>query len=176
MIENKYQTANTLFLKAQRFAPLMDNPFFSRADLLRRGAEKLMLEGQHEKATSLLSYAHENLDRAKKLNPYRPQTHHIRGLIYQQKQSEKAKIEFKKALELDPRFLFSRISLAQQLYKEKKQEEALKVLHQGVNYNYPVNKVMLDYMQFFAKLSREAGHEEFALLLEKNVIAYNKNQ
>lgn len=169
MQQHKYQASNALFLKAQTLAPLMDNPFFSHADLLRRGADKLLRVEKFKQANSLIELAHINLDKAEKLNPLRPQTHHIRGLIYQQTQPEKAKLEFKKSLKLDPRFLFSRIRLARLLHKENKLNEAVEVLYQGVDYNYPVNKIMLTYMQYFAKLSREAGIESFALHLEKNV-------
>lgn len=169
MRKNKYQDSNVLFLKAQRLAPLMDNPFFSHADLLRRGADKLISVNKIDKANSLLKYAHENLDEAEKLNPLRPQTHHIRGLIYEKNQPEKAIVEFKKALKLDPRFLFSRIQLARLLHKGNHLKQAIEVLYQGVDYNYPINKVMLEYMQFFAKLSREAGVESFALHLEANI-------
>ena len=169
MQQHKYQLSNTYFQKAQKLAPLMDNPLFSHADLLRRGANKLLGVKKDQQAYSLLILAHQNLDQAEKLNPLRPQTHHIRGLIYERNEPEKAKIEFVKALKLDPRFLFSRIRLARLLHKEKHLKQAMEVLYQGVNYNYPVNKVMLEYMRLFAKLSREAGVESFALHLEENI-------
>ena len=172
MLQKKYQASNTLFLKAQTLAPLMDNPFFSHADLLRRGANKLIAVNKMDKANSLLKYAHTNLDKAEKLNPLRPQTHHIRGLIYKQKQPKKAIVEFKKALKLDPRFLFSRIQLARLLHKDNHLKQAMEVLYQGVDYNYPVNKVMLEYMRLFARYSREAGVESFALHLEANIKKY----
>lgn len=135
-------------MKAQKFAPLMDNPFFSHADLLRRGADKLIKVNKFKQANSLLTYAHENLDTAEKLNPQRPQTHHIRGLIYERDQLDKAKQEFEKALQIDPRFLFSRIRLATILHQQKQLKKAIEVLYEGVNYSYPVNKVMLEYMHF----------------------------
>ena len=169
MQQKEYQKANELFLKAQTLAPLMDNPFFSHADLLRRGANKLISINKNKQASSLLKLAHINLDKAEKLNPLRPQTHHIRGLIFKNTQPKKAISEFKKALKLDPRFLFSRIQLAKLLRKDNKLKQAMEVLYQGVNYNYPVNQVMLEYMRYFARLSREAGVESFALHLEENI-------
>ena len=169
MLQNKYQDSNALFLKAQTLAPLMDNPFFSHADLLRRGANKLLSIEKYNQATALLSLAHNKLNKAEELNPLRPQTHHIRGLIYERDQIEKAKTEFEKALKLDPRFLFSRIRLAKLLHQQNQLKKAMEVLYDGVNYNYPVNKVMLEYMTLFAKLSREAGVESFALHLEANI-------
>ena len=179
MLQGKYQLSSALFEKSQTLAPLMDNAFFSQADLLRRGANKLIAVNKIHKAKSLLKYAHTNLDKAEKLNPLRPQTHHIRGLIYEKKQPQKAIVEFKKALKLDPRFLFSRIQLARLLHKDNNLKQAIEVLYQGVDYNYPVNKVMLEYMQYFAKLSREAGIESFALHLEANIKKFidqnNKN-
>ena len=33
MLQHKYQDSNSYFVKAQKLAPLMDNPFFSHADL-----------------------------------------------------------------------------------------------------------------------------------------------
>ena len=169
MNNNEIQDSNTLFLKAKALAPLMDNPFFSHADLLRRAANQLFSNNKIEEANTLIKHAHENLDRARKLNPYRPQTHHIRGLIFERQSPEKAIIEYQKALKLDPRFLFSRIRLAEILHKQKQLKAALKVLYEGVNYNYPINHVMLEYMQFFAKLSRESGVESFAQHLESNI-------
>ena len=147
----------------------MDNPFFSHADLLRRGANTLIDVNKTNLANSLLKNAHMNLDKAEKLNPLRPQTHHIRALIYENEQPEKAFAEYNKALKLDPRFLFSRINLAKLLHKNNQLKQALEVLHQGINYNYPVDRAMLQYMKLFAKLSREAGVESFALHLEANI-------
>ncbi len=176
MLQKKYQASNVMFLKAQTLAPLMDNAFFSHADLLRRGADKLISVNKFKQANSLLKLAHENLDKAEKLHPLRPQTHHIRGLIYEREYPEKAKIEFEKALKLDPHFLFSRIQLARLLHKDNQLKQAMEVLYLGVDYNYPVNKIMLEYMRFFAKLSREAGVESFALHLEANIKKFiNKN-
>lgn len=176
MLQKKYQASNVMFLKAQTLAPLMDNAFFSHADLLRRSADKLISVNKFKQANSLLKLAHKNLDKAEKLHPLRPQTHHIRGLIYEREYPEKAKIEFEKALKLDPRFLFSRIRLARLLHKDNQLKQAMEVLYLGVDYNYPVNKIMLEYMRFFAKLSREAGVESFALHLEANIKKFiNKN-
>lgn len=177
MLQNKYQASNALFIKAQTLAPLMDNPFFSHADLLRRGADKLIQVKKFRKANSLIRYAHENLNKAEKLNPLRSQIFHIRGLLYERNQPEKAKTEFEMALKLDPRFLFSRIRLATLLHQQNQLKEAMEVLYEGVDYNYPVNKVMIEYMTLFAKLSREAGVESFALHLEANIRKFTvKNQ
>ena len=169
MLENKLQESSRYFLKAQKLAPLMDNPFFSYADLLRRGANSLYSVNKNKQANSLIKLAHLNLDKALSLNPLRSQSHHIRGLIYERSEPEKAKIEFNKALKLDPRFLFSRIRLSQLLYKENNLKAALRILRGGVNYNYPDANVLIEYMQLFAKLSREAGDVTFALELEKNI-------
>ena len=169
MSEKKFQASNELFLKAQTLAPLMDNPFFSHADLLRRAADRLNSVNKLKDANTLIKLAHLNLDKAEKLNPFRPQTHHIRGLIFLKDQPKKAKTEFRKALKLDPRFLFSRIQLAKIHKKEHQLKQAIEVLYQGIEYNYPVNKLMLEYMQYFAKLSREAGAEGFAKHLEENI-------
>ena len=172
LLKNKYQESNEYFLKAQTLAPLMDNPLFSHADLLRRGANKLLGVNKNRQANSLLKLAHDNLNKAEKLHPLRPQTHHIRGLIYERERPGKAIVQFEKALKLDPRFLFSRIRLAMLFHQQNQLKKAMEVLYDGVDYNYPVNKVMLEYMTFFAKLSREAGVESFALHLEANIKKY----
>lgn len=177
MLQHKFQISNEYFLKAQKFAPLMDNPFFSHADMLRRGANSLIRAKKYRQAEALLTLAHNKLNIAEKLHPLRAQTFHIRGLIYEQSQPEKAKIVFEKALKLDPRFLFSRIRLAKLLHDENKLKEAMTVLYEGVNYSYRINKVMLEYMTLFAKYSREAGVESFAKHLESNIKKYiNENR
>lgn len=173
MQDNQLQQANSYFLKAQSLTPVMDNPFFSHADLLRRSAEKLKSINKSEQADTLLSIAHENLDRAEQLNPFRPQTHHIRGLIFEAKDTGKAMAEYSKALALEPRFLFSRIRLAMILHNQNQLKQAVEVLYEGVNYTYPVDKVMLEYMTLFAKYSREAGVESFAMQLEDNIKKFN---
>lgn len=169
MTQHKFQTSNEYFLKAQKFAPLMDNPLFSHADMLRRGANSLLRANKYKQAQSLLALAHNKLNTAEKLNPLRPQTYHIRGLIYEGAQPEKAIMEYQKALKLDPRFLSSRIRLAAILYQQNQLKKSIEILYEGVNYSYPVNKVMLEYMTLFAKYSREAGVESFALHLEANI-------
>lgn len=177
MLQQRYQVANTLFLNAQILTPLMDNPFFSHADLLRRGANSLFESKNFTQANSLLTSAHENLDKAEKLNPLRPHTYHIRGLIYKREQPEKAKAEFIKALKINPRFLFSRIHLATLLHQQNQLKKAIEVLYEGVNYSYPVNATMLEYMTLFARYSREAGVESYALHLEANIKKYiNKSR
>ena len=170
--QNNLQKSNATFLKAQQLAPLLDSPFFSHADILRRGAKKLLEVKKSEQAKLLLQLAHEKLNQAEKLNPLRPQTHHIRGLIYELDQTEKAKIEFEKALKLDPRFLYSRIHLATLLHKEGQLKTANKILYDGANYTYPKNKVMLKYMRLLVKYSKEAGIKGFSSLIEENIKQY----
>lgn len=174
MLKNKYQASNQLFLKAQILAPLMDNPFFSHADLLRRGADKLISVNKLKQANALLALAHNKLNKAEKLHPLRPQTHHIRGLIFERNQIERAESEFNKALKIDPRFLFSRIRLAKLLHKQNQLKKAMQVLYDGAAYNYPVNQIMLEYMQLFAIYAREAGVESFAVHLETNIKKYSQ--
>lgn len=174
MLKNKYQASNVQFLKAQALAPLMDNAFFSHADLLRRAANNLASDNKHQQANSLLKLAHLNLNKAKTLNPLRPQTHHIRGLIYEKNQLKKAKHEYLKALKLNPRFLFSRIRLARLLRNENNLKQAINILQEGVDYNYPVNSVLLEYLRLFSKYAQESGAEDFAHKLKKSIIKYKK--
>jgi len=53
MLQHKYQDSNSYFVKAQKLAPLMDNPFFSHADLLRRAADKLISANKNKQAQTL---------------------------------------------------------------------------------------------------------------------------
>lgn len=176
MLQRKYQAANTLFLNAQILTPIMDNPFFSHADLLRRSANRSLEIKNFTQAASFLTSAHENLDKAEKLNPLRPHTHHIRGLIYLREQPEKAKIEFVKALKLNPRYLVSRIHLAILLHQQNQLKKAIETLYEGVNYSYPVNPVMREYLTLFAQYSREAGVESYASHLEANLKKLKNNK
>ena len=43
------------------------------------------------------------------------------------------------------------------------------MLYEGVSYSYPTNATMLEYMTLFARYSREAGVESYALHLEANI-------
>ncbi len=176
MLQRRYQAANTLFLNAQILTPIMDNPFFSHADLLRRSANRSLEIKNFTQAASFLTSAHENLDKAEKLNPLRPHTHHIRGLIYLREKPEKAKIEFAKALKLNPRYLVSRIHLAILLHQQNQLKKAIETLYEGVNYSYPVNPVMREYLTLFAQYSREAGVESYALHLEANLKKLKNNK
>ena len=174
--EHHYQQANALFLRAQRLAPLMDSPLFNHANLLRIGAERLESVSKQEKAQMLRQLAFSQLQKAEKLNPLRPQIPHIRGLLYRKSQPEKAKRAFTRALQLDPRFLHARIQLAEMLHDEHKLNRAMKALYEGVNYNYPVNEVLLEYMQYFARLARETGALKFANRLERNIDRLNASR
>jgi len=169
MLQNNYEDADAHYVKAQRLAPLVDNPFFSHANMLMNAAFKLKQTDNNEDAEALLQLAHEKLDQAEKLNPLRHQVFHIRGLLLEKDQPEQAILQFKKALSLDPRFLHSRIKLAVLLHKQGKLKAAIKILHAALYYRYPLTRDVIAYLQLYAIYSRESGSEEFAHHLENEI-------
>ena len=169
MLNNELQRSNDLFLKAQKLAPLMDNPFFSHANLLMVSAEKLHKSGDTKDAKLLFNLAHEKLNHAEKLNSRRHQIFHIRGLLYEKNQPEKAILQFKKALSVNPRFLHSRVKLAYMLHQQNKLDEALNLLNKGLYYRYFAGREILNFLQLYANYSREAGHDTFAKHLENEI-------
>jgi O-antigen ligase/Tfp pilus assembly protein PilF len=169
MLQKQYEIANETFLKAQRLAPLMDNPYFSHANLLMNGGNRLAQANKTEDANSLFALAHQKLDQAEKLNPLRHQVFHIRGLLFEAKQPDKAIKQYEKALSLAPRFLPSRIQLAALLHKQKQLAQALKVLDKGLYYKYFASRDVITFLQLYATYSREAGNEKLAKHLENEI-------
>lgn len=169
MLKNDLQSSNDLFLKAQRLAPLLDNPFFSHANLLMISGNKLLNAGETEEAKTLFNIAHEKLNHAEKLNPKRHQIFHVRGLLIEKEQPEKAMAQFEKAISLNPRFLHSRVKLAYTLHQQGRLKEALKILNDGLFYRYFAGREVLNFLRLYADYSREAGDEKFALHLENEI-------
>lgn len=170
MLQNKYDEADANYVKAQRLAPLVDNPFFSHANMLMNAAFKLKQAGKDKDAEDLFLLAHRKLDHAEKLNPLRHQIFHIRGILFiNHHQQQKAKLQFEKALSLAPRYLHSRIQLATLLHKEKDLAGAIKVLHKGLFYKYPAGREVVDYLTIYSQYAKEAGDEKFSRHLENEV-------
>lgn len=170
MLQNKYDDADAYYVKAQRLAPLVDNPFFSHANMLMNAASNLKLGGNNEDAEALLKIAHEKLNHAEKLNPLRHQTFHIRGILFiNEQQPEKAKQQFEKALSLEPRYLHSRIQLATILHKEHNLKGAIKVLHKGLFYKYRASREVVNYLSLYSQYAKEVGDEKFSRHLENEV-------
>lgn len=170
MLQNKYDDADAYYTKAQRLAPLVDNAFFSHANMLMNAASKLKQGGNNEDANALLQLAHEKLNHAEKLNPLRHQIFHIRGILFfNAQQYAKAKQQFEKALSLAPRYLHSRIQLAIILHQEKDLKGALKVLHKGLFYKYRASREVVNYLSLYSQYAKEAGDEKFSRHLENEV-------
>jgi len=169
ILKKQYQESNDYFLKAQRLAPLTDNPLFSHANLLMISANELKKTNKLEDAEVLYSLSHIKLNQAEALNPRRHQIFHIRGLLFMEKQPEKAILQYKKALSLAPRFLPSRIQLAFLLHKQGRLNQAIKILHQGLYYKYQASKDVITYLQLYANYAKENGNLDVSLHLENEI-------
>jgi len=169
MLKKEFKESNEYFLKAQRLAPLTDNPLFSHANLLMISANELKKTNKLKDAKVLYSLSHMKLNQAEALNPRRHQTFHIRGLLFEEKQAEKAIQQYKKALSLSPRFLASRIKLAFLLHKLGRLKQAINVLHQGLFFRYRVSRDIITYLQLYANYAKEAGNEKLSLHLENEI-------
>jgi O-antigen ligase len=131
------QNAHQAFNIAQKLAPRIDSIFSANADLLRKSA--LLLVDRPEMVRGLLEEAKVLLKRAEKLNPLRPQTPYIRGLVLEQDPvATKAVIieSYQTALKRNPRFIPARLALARYLLAHDNIDEAFQILQQGLVYNY----------------------------------------
>ena len=132
------EDAHHAFRLAQILAPNIDSAYFADADLLRKSA---LVVAQHrpEFSMGLLQEANELLEHAELLNPLRPHTPYIRGLVLEQLQHNKnAEIidAYQTALIRNPRFLPARIALARYLLNLKKYDVADQLLQEGLSYSY----------------------------------------
>ena len=169
LLQKQYKKSNDYFLRAQKLAPLTDNPLFSHANLLMISANKLKKTNKLKDAEVLYSLSHIKLNQAEALNPRRHQIFHIRGLLFMEKHPEKAILQYKKALSLSPRFLPSRIQLAFLLHKQGHLNQAIKILHQGLYYKYQASKDVITYLQLYANYAKEDGNVDFSLHLENEI-------
>jgi O-antigen ligase len=169
-----YDEALKCFRVAGSFWRSSDAPYFSQATVIKLNLQQISKndfvnrKAEFERAEAFLS-------EAEKRSPLRPEIFHMRGLLYLENRDlagpngmEKAAANFEKALRLNPLFYHARVAYASLLGKAGREQEALKVLKEGLHYTYTLNADILPYFKMSAKvLERFADYENLKGLPEK---------
>lgn len=171
------EAAHRAYRLAQRLAPRVDSNYYADADLLRNSA--LALSARPELAQGLLAEAQTLLARAESLNPLRPQTPYIRGLLLQQldPEQESAIVQtYQLALRRNPRFLPARLALARYLKERGHEEDTYQVLLQGLNYRYrQLSPAYLDLLQMSSTQAKQMQQTELAIQLNELHAKYRQD-
>jgi O-antigen ligase len=168
------EDAYKAFRIAQNLAPRIDSAYYADADLLRKSA--LVLADRPKLAQGLLEEANVLLARAEELNPLRPQTPYIRGLVLEQTSPDKQTDiidAYQTALQRNPRFLSARLALARYLLKHDNHDYALQLLQDGLGYSYrQLSPAYLELLEMNSAAAISMGDNELANhlsgLLEKS--------
>jgi tetratricopeptide (TPR) repeat protein len=116
------------------------------------------------------------LDRAQQANSLRGLIFVVRGQLYQQNPefagengNELAAESFRRALALNPRLYQARMGYVSLLLQAGRKDEALQALSEGVGQEYQKMPEVIPFYVLAARLMREAGGVEEALVLENRV-------
>ena len=171
---NQLEKAHQAFRVAQKLAPRLDSVYYADADLLRKSA--VVLSDRPELAYRLLEEAKALLDRAEELNPLRPQTAYIRGLVLQQAvlQAPQEIIQaYETALRRNPRFIPARLALVHYLQEHGHDELAFQRLKDGLAYRYrQLSPAYLQLLEMTSILARQRGEDELAYSLTNLLAQY----
>lgn len=175
--QNQLESAHRAFRLAQRLAPRVDSSYYADADLLRKSA--LALSSRPELAQGLLAEAQALLAQAENLNPLRPQTPYIYGLLLEQVDPEQETgitQAYQLALKRNPRFLPARLALARYLQQQDLEEEAYQVLLQGLGYQYrQLSPAYLELLQMSSVLARQMQQPKLAEQLNALLAKYQQD-
>lgn len=174
---NKFQEAHHAYQIAQKLAPRLDSVYYADADLLRKSA--LVLSDRPELANKLLEEAKTLLVKADKLNPLRPQTAYILGLVLQQghPQAQNEIIEaYQTALRRNPRFIPARLALVNYLHSHDKHDLAYQWLQDGIAYRYrQLSPAYLKLLEMTSVSAGRRGEEELAKTLSNLLAQYRQD-
>ena len=165
--QNQLEAAHQAFQFAQTLAPWGDSAFYADADLLRKSAQ--LLTARSRLAEGLLHEAQTLLARAEQLNPLRPQTPYIRGLVLEMVSPDTPTTiiqAYETALERNPRFLPARTALARYLIKHDQPELARRYLWNGLAYSYrQLSPAYLELLEMSLAMANQMGNKELATQL-----------
>lgn len=158
--QNELAVASSALVSAQRRWPEVDFYYYVHAWVLGQQHEA----EQGENAIALHEHALSQLDKAETLNPFRPQTHYIRGRLLQDRVSGVSQQliydSYKKALSLDPRYLDARFFLARIKLANNEIEAGVGLLEEGIDWHYPITELTLNYYRLTAELRRILGDQD----------------
>ncbi|MCR4298514.1 MAG: O-antigen ligase family protein, partial [Gallionella sp.] len=171
--EGKLQEADKSLVTAHRLTPSDDRMMIAHADLFRHAIALLPPESTEGKK-SLYEDALRILDQAEAANSLRAITHVIRARLYRENLvfagengNQLAADSFRQGLAQNPRLFQGRVDYARLLLERGGKEEALRLLDEGVKYNYPPIPELITFYSLTASLRRDAGRPEEANVLEE---------
>jgi tetratricopeptide (TPR) repeat protein len=173
--EGRLQEAGMALATAHRLSPSDDRILIAYADLYRHAVTVLPADESAGKK-ALYESAHGFLDQAQQVNSLRGLTFVVRGQLYRQNPAfadgdanELAAESFRRALALNPRLYQARMEYVSLLLQSGRKDEALRILGEGVGYEYHKMPEVIPFYTLAARLMRENGRLEEAQALESRV-------
>lgn len=158
--------------KAEKLWTAYDKPLYSHAHLLGSLIRAKGSDGMNEESRRVLCIrAKENLEKAERVNPYRPQTYVIRGLLEESVGGDRSDVmeAYRTALRIDPRYFPARVEYGRYLSQSGQGVAALAVLEEGMVHYYPDDPALIPYYQLTSVLRRQNGDEKGARVLEAKI-------
>lgn len=173
--QGRWVEASAALNRAWLLMPTSDLTLVTHADLLRQATSALPASAQAER-TSLFHEALALLADAEQVNPLRPQTYYLRGMLYQQnpvlageRWQALAAESYRQVLRVDPRAFWARMTYAQMLLAQKQVVDAKGVLEGGIHYWYFPEPNVFSYYALTAQLRWQTGDRQGAIELQKKV-------
>jgi O-antigen ligase len=167
--------AHRSFELAELFSPELDVLYVSHADLIRYLIAATP-KGETKNRRALLREAEEMLDKAERLNPWRPIGFGVRGNLYTENADlvgddwrDRALDNYRRAVRVNPRTYQGRHAGASLLLQTGQNAAAHAFLEDGMMHAYKETSSIIPYFALTARLRREAGDHEGAHGLEDRI-------
>lgn len=171
------EQADTMLATAQRLWPDSDAVLIARADLHRTVLVQIG-DTHPDKRQALFESARYLLDRAESRNPLRSMIYLVRAELFRQAptlvgQGWAAEVDaqYRKALQLNPRYYGARYNYALFLVSQGDVTSARRVLDEGMKYIYTVDSHFKSYVLLTADLNERGGDAARASELRKRAHA-----
>jgi O-antigen ligase len=155
--------AEEALVLASGLYPFADNIYISQADLYRYMLTLIPAEAGEDRKR-IYGAAHALLDRAERLNGYRPLNPLVRGRLYAENRelagddASRLAIEaWRRALVLNPRFYPARVAWANLLIAEGDTAAARRLVEDGLREAYLVHEGIVPYFALAGRLRAAAG-------------------
>ncbi len=152
MAQGHLRVANARFDLAETLAPGLDTTWYLHGEMLTRVLGQLPRGKQDAQRRILYALALKKLAHAQADNPLRPQIYTVRGDLYARNADltgptawARAGVQYRKALQLDPRYLPARLALARLYARRGDAPQALATLKAGLGDWYPPTAMTADY-------------------------------
>jgi tetratricopeptide (TPR) repeat protein len=169
--------AEESLLRASAFYPFADNIYISQADLYRYMLTLIPIEFADDRRR-LYDAALSLLDRAGKLNAYRPLNFLVRGRLFAENPglagndaAGLAMRAFEQALALNPRFYLTRVAWANLLIAKNDTAAAKALVEAGLREHYMVHEGIVPYFALAGRLRADAGDREGAEAMGERIKA-----